>query len=98
MTKSQIIRGKAIMLSLKTQDAYSVLAYRNWVAVCAFLLKRGYTEDEAETILRSKWMRWAGDFSKKNKYGHLTSADVARFLDSGTGVSQEEVRQLMGVQ
>jgi hypothetical protein len=98
MTKNQELKSKAVMLALKTQDAYSVLAYRNWAAVCTFLLKRGYTEDEAEAILRSKWMRWAGDFSKKNKYGYLTSADVARFLDSGTGVSQEEVRQLMGVQ
>ena len=95
MTKNQELRSKAIMLALKTQDAYSVLAYRNWAAVCTFLLKRGYTENEAEAILRSKWMRWAGDFAEKNKYGSLTSKDVARFLDSGKGISQCEVNQLV---
>ena len=95
MTKSQELRSKAVMLAIKTQDAYSVLAYRNWAAVCVFLLKRGYTEEETEAILRSKWMRWAGDFAKNNRYGYLTSADVARFLDSGNGISHEEVRQLV---
>jgi hypothetical protein len=95
MTNSQELQGKAIMLALKTQDAYSVLAYKNWTAVCAFLLKRGFTEQESEAILRSKWMRWAGDFAEKNKYGSLTSKDLARFLDSGNGISQCEVDKLV---
>lgn len=74
-------RGLAIDLSTRTQDAYSVDRYASWVACAALLLRRGYSEREAEAILRSKWMRWASDGSGA-PYGKATSGDLARFLDN----------------
>jgi len=50
-------------LADRTDDAYSFSRYGHgsWRA-CAQLLHRwNFSEIEAETILRSKWMRWASD-------------------------------------
>lgn len=63
-----------------TSDAYSFDRYASWRACVAMLARRGYTYAETETILRSKWMRWAGDSSDK-RYGRVTSRDLERWLD-----------------
>ena len=72
----------AANLCAKTKDAYSYKAYsrEGWRAACLMLLLRGFTEVEAETVLRSKWMRWARDDSSA-RYGRATSRDLARFID-----------------
>lgn len=64
----------------KTSDAYSMGRYRSWEACARMLQKRGYTDAEVEGILRSKWTRWAADWSDK-PYGKTTAADLAKFLD-----------------
>lgn len=69
--------------------AYSHDRYANWKAVCAMLLRKGFTPQESEAILRSKWTRWAGDISN-NRYGHCTSKDLERFMD---GMSPEELKK-----
>jgi len=86
------LRQQALALAERTVDAYSHDNYQNWAAVCLMLLQRGFTEREAEAILRSKWTRWAGDASDK-PYGRHTSKDLARFLDQQKNL-KEEVRQL----
>lgn len=67
-------------LAASTKDAYSFNRYANWRACAVMLARRGYSYAEAECILRSKWMRWAGD-SSTARYGRVTSRDLARFID-----------------
>lgn len=47
-------------------EAYSGERYgeKEWAACAKLLLERGFTEEEAVWVLRSKWMRWAADSSK----------------------------------
>jgi hypothetical protein len=44
------------------------------------LQSRGYTDKEVEGIMRSKWTRWAADYSDK-PHGQATADDLAAFLD-----------------
>ena len=81
-------------LAEKTSDCYSFDRYSNWVAVLKMLRRRGFTEREAEAIVRSKWTRWAGDCST-NRYGRFTSSDLARFLDSMGERLPREVEKLV---
>jgi hypothetical protein len=69
----------------RTKDAWSVERYGalRWRACAKMLLARGFTEREAEAILRSKWTRWAADYSK-HPYGYTTSADLSRYIDTMT--------------
>ncbi len=74
------ISAMARQLAERTSDAYSAGRFgTSWRPCAAVLLKRGYTVAEAETVLRSKWMRWAGDSAEHA--GNPNSADLARFLD-----------------
>lgn len=70
-------------LKERTEGAYSYDSYKNWEAVCRWLLRTGICMDDAEVILLSKWTRWAGDGSN-NKYGHCTSMDLKNFMDDMT--------------
>lgn len=47
----------------RTQDAYSFYRYgaEAWMNAIRLLAGVGYTEEEVEWILRSKYMRWAAD-------------------------------------
>ena len=72
-----------------SEIAYSYGAYKNWKAVCAMLLRKGFTPEESEAILRSKWTRWAGDGSKAT-YGNYTSKDLERFMNT---MSDEELKR-----
>jgi len=66
----------------RLSDAYSTDAYRGgWRPVIKALRRRGYDDWEVEAIVRSKWTRWAGDASIKNRYGHYTSVDLLRWMD-----------------
>jgi len=67
-------------LAERTEDAYSYSTYgrNSWAECYALLRRRGYTEREAEAIMRSKWSRWAAD----GRQGpHPTFKDLERFLD-----------------
>lgn len=79
-TKSPTLTKRAEILAEKTAEAYSAGDYRNWSAVCRMLLARGYSEREAEAILRSKWTRWAGDAVSSND--NLPTKTLADFLDA----------------
>jgi hypothetical protein len=66
----------AAALAVKTADAYSAAAFgAEWPVAANMLLNRGYSEREAEAILRSKWTRWC----REDYEG--TAADLAAFLD-----------------
>lgn len=97
MTK--LSKDKIQALVNETSDAYSYDRYgeQGWRACVKLLIRRGYTAREIEAILRSKWMRWAGDSSERNHYGHYNSADLATFLDSNKhrGCSQTDVNELV---
>lgn len=74
------VREAAIKLADATGDAYSSTRYSSWLQCAVVLLRRGYSYEQAEAILRSKWMRWAADQSPMS-YGKATSTDLIRFLD-----------------
>lgn len=69
-------------------DAYSADNYTlaAWRECCRMLARRGFDAVAIEVIMRSKWTRWAADGSLA-PYGRHTSRDLARFLDSGTGIT-----------
>lgn len=80
-------------LAEKTSDAYSYDRYRNWQSVIKALLIRGYTEREVEAIVRSKWMRWAGDRiedGKSIRYGNIPARAILEFIDEMVKQSGEE--------
>lgn len=83
MSVHTITRDRAANLAVATEDAYMAPMYgeASWRRCCYVLLRRGYTEREAEAILRSKIMRWADD-----GFGHghgfaTNSAALVRYLD-----------------
>jgi hypothetical protein len=93
--KVKVSKATIAALVDKTCDAYSFDRFASWSACVALLLRRGYSEREAEAILRSKWMRWAGDASD-HAYGHITSADLGRFLDERRNIcTQDAVNELV---
>lgn len=79
MENNKSIRKAAKELANKCADAYSADRYASWPAVAEWLLRKGYTEAEAEAIMRSKWTRWAADASS-NRYGRNTAADLAAWM------------------
>lgn len=81
-------KDAAEKLAERTADAYSADRYASWVSVCRLLLKRGYTERQAEAILRSKWTRWASDVSDR-PYGKIPAKVVANFLDKMPNLKKE---------
>jgi hypothetical protein len=67
----------------KCKDAYSAPAYRSWASVAAMLLKKGFTPEECEAIMRSKWTRWARDASFKDyRYGSYPAKVVEDYIDN----------------
>jgi hypothetical protein len=71
-------------IAARCEDAYSFGRYApgEWVKAAAMLLGRGYTERQAEAVLRSKWARWAGDMAE-SEYGQHTARGLERFMDAG---------------
>ena len=83
-------------LNEQLQDAYSTDNYNgNWSPCIKMLRKRGYDDRQVEAIIRSKWTRWAADGSN-NRYGHVNSADLSRFLDSQKNLAQEVAELVVG--
>lgn len=83
------ISQKAKDVAQKCANAYSAKRYRSWPAVAQQILNLGYTEDQTQTIMESKLVRWIADGSK-NTYGRVSSRDVATELKS---MSRETVIQ-----
>lgn len=83
-SRTESLSEQAVRLAEATSDAYSVDRYANWSAVVEMLLGRGFTEREAEAILRSKWTRWAADETEHlhDGYGQATAADLSAHLDA----------------
>ena len=91
MTAATAPRSKVEKLNAlaeRTADAFSFDRYRSWRGVCAMLLRRGFSEREAEAILRSKWTRWAADRSNAKSYGNASAADLASFIDFSYSLAQ----------
>jgi hypothetical protein len=81
-------------LAEELADAYSTDSYKGgWSGCVRMLRKRGYSDHQIEAIVRSKWTRWAGDFSDR-PYGYRTSTDLASFLDSMKDKERSEVEAL----
>ena len=83
MTVLKMTRDEALAVAKSTEDAYSFDRYKSWDACALALRGLGYDVREATAILRSKHMRWAGDFSDKG-YGRCTSSDLLRYLVKNT--------------
>lgn len=60
------LTARAAALAERTSDAYSFDAYASWTGVARALLSLGYSEREAEAIMRSKHTRWAADSVSKS--------------------------------
>lgn len=87
------INKTALALAERTRDAYSVDRYVSWSACAEMILLLGYSEDEAEAILRSKWMRWAADQADSLP---ASSDDLARWLTNPRNrATREEARRMM---
>lgn len=71
----------ALALSQKTADAYSYDVYRSWNSVARALLGRGYSMREVETIMRSKWMRWAADSWKGGSSENVPARAILEYID-----------------
>jgi hypothetical protein len=69
----------AAALAAKTADAYSADRYQDWTAVALEFLSNGYSEREAEALMRSKYMRWAADESEQ-EYGAVQASIVVGYV------------------
>lgn len=81
-------------LAIAATGGYSEDNYRSWPAVAQSLLDEGYTAREAEAIMRSKWTRWAADYSGK-PYGQNTAQDLLRFIADEIRDVKAEVASLV---
>ncbi len=78
-SKVRVGRARVEALAERTADAYSFDRYTSWEACARELLERGYSDQHAEVILRSKITRWAADGSTA-KDGRATSVDLGWYL------------------
>lgn len=88
-TKTPTAKQAAASLAARTADAYSHDRYKNWNAVAKKLLAHGFTEREAEAIMRSKWMRWAAD-RHPARYGKVPASAIIDYI--GTIPEKDEPR------
>ena len=88
------ISERAKYLAEKTSGSYSFNRYKNWNSVIQMLINKGYTNDEIEAIVMSKWTRWACDQDTRKgvRYGHHTSKALERFMKD---IPRHEVEMLM---
>lgn len=75
------------------EDAWSYDRYSSWKGAAMACLKRGFTAEQTEEILRSKLTRWAADQAadRGHGYGRATGADLGRFLDSQENLARDLV-------
>jgi hypothetical protein len=85
-------RRQAEKIGLSSRDAYSYDAYgcTAWLECCRACARHGFSPYAIDTIMRSKWTRWAGDAAERNTWGNLTSRDLMRFLSGGSDAIRPE--------
>ena len=100
MTPEQTAKTNARVETLfdRTNAAYSFDAYgeRGWRGCIRMLIRHGLTDDQIETVLCSKWTRWAGDHASNHnkRYGRFTGRDLERFMDTARGCGWADVVEL----
>jgi hypothetical protein len=77
----KLARKAGRALATETDNAYSYDRYgaTSWRLIATRLLVRGYTVAQAECVLRSKYMRWAGDAMATDKSPRMTLAKWETF-------------------
>jgi hypothetical protein len=90
MTKKKPSSAQVQALAESTADAYSFDRYASWKACCAALLCRGYSDRQAEKILRSRITRWAADRAYFDRR-RATSRHLLRFMDADPGAVFEVI-------
>lgn len=81
MVRMSVSEAKAV--ASKTEDAYSFGRFTSWNGCAQVLRALGYDAREAEAVMRSKHMRWAGDCSSHPD--RPNSKDLRSYLDGGHG-------------
>ena len=84
-------RAQAAAIADRCRDAYSANRYRSWPEVARVLLAMGFTDAEAETVMRSKITRWAADFGGAT-YGKATAKMVREYITNDEAHRGERVR------
>lgn len=79
MTSSELAKA----LVERTVDAYSRDRYQSWAAVAKALLAAGYSLEESEAIMKSKWARWAAD-EYETTSRKPTAKDLLRWIENNT--------------
>ena len=79
MTETMKRRAQAAILAERTEDAYSANRYGSWQEVARRLLRMGFSEAEAEAVMRSKITRWAADASNA-RYGKVPAKVVEDYI------------------
>lgn len=87
---SKELRRLANQLAIQTADAYSYDRFQSWSAVAFALIKAGYSLEETEAIMRSKWARWASDSSDR-PYGRATAKCLVDFANKQGRPSLDEL-------
>ena len=75
-----------------SRDAYTT---SGWQGSAKWLAGQGFDKYQIEWVLRSKWMRWAADVSS-NSYGHNSSRDLIRFMESSPECTPDRVDSNIG--
>lgn len=80
--KRLVSREAAIEIAHNCEDAYSYESYTaaGWKQCAIMLAEHGFSKSQIVEVLRSKFTRWAGDYSS-NRYGRYTSGDLKWFMD-----------------
>lgn len=77
LTPERLTRAQAV--AERCADAYSVDRYASWPEVARVLLAMGFTEAEAEAVMRSKITRWAAD-DTPHRYGRVPARLVREYI------------------
>lgn len=76
-------------------DAYSADRYGSWRMVAFKLLQKGFTDKEAEAIMRSKHMRWAGDAWEGPSCKYPSAAIMDYIERNPKEFTKKELRELV---
>lgn len=80
MTDTMKRRAQAAILAERTKDAYSFNRYGSWQEVARRLLRMGFSEAEAEAVMRSKITRWAADWYNRPYGGKCPAIAVEDYI------------------
>lgn len=93
------LKDRAEAIAILTANAVSAEAYYSWPAVCEKLLRRGYSDEEVMTIVKSKYTRWARNYAddvrKSTRWGRYSAKDVIRYLKKSSGNRIKKEREMI---